>query len=70
MNIGIIGYGKIGKVRHAVLDKMGEHHVVHICDPVHPRVILTPHVGSYTQEGRLMMEMEAAQNILDGLGVD
>jgi predicted dehydrogenase len=34
MKIGIIGYGKMGKLRHAVLDKSGEHEVVHICDPI------------------------------------
>ena len=32
-------------------------------------VILTPHVGSYTREGRLSMEMEAAMNLLKGLGL-
>ena len=33
----------------------------------HPGVLLSPHVGSYTMEGRLAMEMEAAQNLIDGL---
>jgi D-3-phosphoglycerate dehydrogenase len=33
----------------------------------HPKVLLTPHVGSYTAEGRLDMEMEAAQNLINGL---
>ena len=32
----------------------------------HAKVILTPHVGSYTSEGRLEMEIEAAQNMIDG----
>ena len=32
-----------------------------------PNVILTPHVGSYAREGRLNMEIEAAENILRGL---
>jgi D-3-phosphoglycerate dehydrogenase / 2-oxoglutarate reductase len=36
-----------------------------LCD--HSKVITTPHVGSYTAEGRFEMEMEAAQNIIDGL---
>jgi D-3-phosphoglycerate dehydrogenase len=31
------------------------------------RVILTPHVGSYTQEGRLNMEMECARNLIEGM---
>ncbi|MDE2223070.1 MAG: phosphoglycerate dehydrogenase [Candidatus Omnitrophica bacterium] len=29
-----------------------------------PQVVLTPHVGSFTQESRVAMEMEAAQNIV------
>lgn len=32
-----------------------------------PHVILTPHVGSYTKEGRLKMEMDSARNLIDGL---
>ena len=32
-------------------------------------VILTPHVGSYTHEGRLNMEMEAAANLIKGLNL-
>jgi D-3-phosphoglycerate dehydrogenase / 2-oxoglutarate reductase len=31
------------------------------------RVILTPHIGSYTVEGRIAMEDEAAENLLRGL---
>jgi D-3-phosphoglycerate dehydrogenase / 2-oxoglutarate reductase len=31
------------------------------------RVILTPHIGSYTAEGRIAMEDEAAENLLRGL---
>ncbi len=34
MNIGIIGYGKMGRLRHSALQNMGEHQVVHISDPV------------------------------------
>lgn len=33
----------------------------------YPQVILTPHVGSYTLEGRLTMEMDAVDNLLKGL---
>ena len=36
-----------------------------LCD--HPRAILTPHVGSYTREGRREMEMEAAMNLIEKL---
>lgn len=34
----------------------------------YPNVILTPHVGSYTQECRKQMENEAVDNLLDALG--
>ncbi len=30
-------------------------------------VVLTPHIGSYARESRILMEMEAAQNLLKGL---
>jgi D-3-phosphoglycerate dehydrogenase len=33
----------------------------------YPQVMLTPHVGSYTVECRLAMEMEAVENLLDVL---
>ena len=33
----------------------------------YPQVILTPHVGSYTRECRLNMEMEAVENLIKGL---
>lgn len=33
----------------------------------YPQVILTPHVGSYTRECRLKMEMEAVENIIEVL---
>ncbi len=32
-------------------------------------VILTPHIGSYAKEGRIAMELEAAENLLKGLGI-
>lgn len=32
------------------------------------QVLLSPHVGSYTAEGRLDMEMEAVNNLIRGLG--
>ena len=31
-------------------------------------VILTPHIGSYAKEGRIKMELTAAENVLRGLG--
>jgi D-3-phosphoglycerate dehydrogenase / 2-oxoglutarate reductase len=55
-----------GKIAGAWLDSFStEPYNGPLC--VHPKVILTPHVGSYTQEGRLNMEIEAAQNLIDGL---
>ncbi len=32
-------------------------------------VILTPHIGSYAVESRVLMEIEAAENLLKGLGL-
>jgi D-3-phosphoglycerate dehydrogenase / 2-oxoglutarate reductase len=55
-----------GKIAGAWLDSFS-------CEPYHgplcghSRVLMTPHVGSYTTEGRLDMEMEAAQNLINGL---
>lgn len=55
-----------GKVAGAWLDSFSsEPYHGPLCG--HPRVIMTPHVGSYTTEGRLDMEMEAARNLIDGL---
>ena len=31
------------------------------------QVILTPHIGSYTLEGRKMMEMEAVMNLITAM---
>ncbi len=33
------------------------------------QVILTPHIASSAKEGRAVMEMEAAKNVLKGLGI-
>lgn len=33
----------------------------------YPQVILTPHVGSYSQECRIQMEMEAVENLINAL---
>ncbi len=35
----------------------------------YPQVMLTPHVGSYTREGRLQMEIDAVHNLLQGLSL-
>ena len=31
-------------------------------------IILTPHIGSYAEEGRINMEIEAVKNLLNGAG--
>lgn len=36
MNIGIVGYGKMGKLRHRILEELGGHQVIHVCDPIPP----------------------------------
>ena len=36
-----------------------------LCD--HPRVLLTPHIGSNTAESRVQMEAEAVENLIGGL---
>jgi len=55
-----------GKVAGAWLDSYCEEPY---CGPLcgHPRVLHTPHIGSYTREGRLNMEQEAARNLINGL---
>ncbi len=55
-----------GKVAAAWLDSFAdEPYFGPLCG--HPNVLLTPHAGSYTAEGRLDMELQAAQNLIDGL---
>lgn len=54
-----------GRVAGAWLDTFGQEPYE---GPLlkYEQVILTPHIGSYTYEGRLQMEVEAAQNLLQG----
>lgn len=33
-------------------------------------VLLTPHISSSAKEGRAVMEMEAVQNLFEGLGIN
>ena len=33
INVGIIGYGKMGKIRHQVVSKYKDTNVILICDP-------------------------------------
>lgn len=55
-----------GRIAGAWLDSFStEPYCGPLCES--PNVIVTPHIGSYTKEGRLDMEMEAAQNLIDGL---
>lgn len=56
-----------GKIRGAALDVFKN-------EPYEGRfreldnVVLTPHIGSYAKEARIEMEIEAAKNLLQGLG--
>jgi len=53
-----------GHVAGACLDSFAEEpYNGPLCD--YEQVILTPHVGSYTSECRLMMEMEAVNNLIE-----
>ncbi len=61
-------YLKSGAVAGCWLDSFGqEPYRGPLCGL--ENVILTPHVGSYTHEGRLNMEMDAAANLLKGLNL-
>ncbi len=58
---------KTGRIAGAAMDVFGE-------EPYHghlrdlENVILTPHIGSYAQEARAKMELEAVENLMRGLG--
>ncbi|RJQ26450.1 hydroxyacid dehydrogenase [Candidatus Parcubacteria bacterium] len=55
-----------GKVAGAWLDTFSEEpYRGRLCD--YSKVILTPHIGSYTAECRVSMETEAVENLLKGL---
>ncbi|KHE94094.1 MAG: hypothetical protein K8F52_13395 [Candidatus Scalindua rubra] len=55
-----------GHVAGACLDTFVEEpYSGHLCD--YEQVILTPHIGSYTQECRRQMEMESVENLIKGL---
>jgi D-3-phosphoglycerate dehydrogenase / 2-oxoglutarate reductase len=54
-----------GRVRGAWIDTFGQEPYN---GPLtsYDQVILTPHVGSYTHEGRVQMELDAAENLIRG----
>ncbi len=55
-----------GKVAGAWVDTFeAEPYDGPLCD--HPRVLLTPHIGSNTAEARVQMEAEAVENLIGGL---
>ncbi|WWR16288.1 phosphoglycerate dehydrogenase [Lachnospiraceae bacterium JLR.KK008] len=57
------------RLRGAALDVYSEEpYQGKLCELDH--VILTPHISSSAKEGRAVMEMEAAQNLLRGLGIE
>ncbi len=57
---------RAGKVAGAWIDTFAEEpYSGELCGL--PQAILTPHIGSYSYEGRLKMEMQASENLLEGL---
>jgi D-3-phosphoglycerate dehydrogenase len=56
---------KSGKVAGAWVDSFNEEPYTGPLTQF-PQVILTPHIGSYTEECRRQMEMEAVENLLKG----
>ena len=57
---------KEGKLSGAALDVFNnEPYEGPLCSL--DNVILTPHIGSYAKEGRIQMEKDAVQNLIDGL---
>ncbi len=55
-----------GKVKAAWLDALPEEPYTGSLQKFE-QVLLTPHVGSYTLEGRLQMEMDCAENLIQGM---
>ena len=55
-----------GKLSAVALDVFSEEpYGGKLCDV--ENVVLTPHIGSYAKEGKLMMEVDAAQNLINAL---
>jgi D-3-phosphoglycerate dehydrogenase len=59
---------KIGRVVGAWVDSFDEEPYTGPLTQF-PQVVLTPHIGSYTEECRRQMEMEAVENLLKGLSL-
>ena len=57
-----------GKVAGAWLDALNPEPYLEGPLTRYDQVMLTPHVGSYTYEGRLQMECATVENLLQGLG--
>lgn len=57
---------KNGKIRGAALDTFEEEPYSGKLSQLE-NIVLTPHIGSYTKESRIEMEMEAVTNLLRGL---
>jgi len=59
---------KTGHIAGAALDVFGEEPYKGPLAGLE-NVILTPHIGSYAKEARVKMEVEAVENLLEGLGI-
>lgn len=59
---------KAGRLKGAALDVYAEEpYKGRLCEL--ENVILTPHISSSAKEGRAVMEMEAVENLFEGLGI-
>ena len=59
----VLTSGKLSAVAFDVFNQ--EPYAGRLCDI--ENIVLTPHIGSYAKEGKLKMEVDAAQNLINAL---